>query len=68
MAGIQGVAVSPDTAPSQTIGVISRDGGTIEVLQNQRGEIYHRACAKGYCRYCEDRWQADLYLDQLLAR
>jgi hypothetical protein len=38
------------------------------VLQNERGEIYHRVCAHGYCRYCEDRWQADLYLDQLLAR
>jgi hypothetical protein len=60
--------MSPDTAPPQTLDAISRDGGTIEVLQNRRGEIYHRACAKGYCRYCEDRWQAELYLDQLLAR
>lgn len=44
------------------------DGGSIEVLQNHRGEVYHRVCAGGYCRYCEDRWQAELYLDQLLAR
>ena len=53
---------------TQVLVVIHRDGGSIEVLQNQRGEIYHRACAHGYCRYCEDRWQAELYLDQLLAR
>lgn len=45
-----------------------RDGGSIEVLENDRGQVYHRACAKGYCRYCEDRWQAEAYLDQLLAR
>lgn len=53
---------------TQVLDVIYRDGGSIEVLQNQRGEIYHRACAHGYCRYSEDRWQAELYLDQLLAR
>lgn len=45
-----------------------RDGGSVELLENERGEIYHRACAGGYCRYCEDRWQAELYLDQLVAR
>lgn len=53
---------------TQVLDVIHRDGGTIEVLRNQRGEVYHRACARGYCRYAEDRWQAELYLDQLLAR
>lgn len=45
---------------------IERDGGAIEVLQNQRGDVYHRICARGLRRYCEDRWQAELYLDQLL--
>jgi len=55
------------TAP-QILEIIARDGGTIEVLQDHRGCVYHRACARGYCRYAEDRWQAELYLDQLLAR
>lgn len=62
MAGVE------DPPVTQVLDVIHRDGGSIEVLQGQRGEIYHRACAHGYCRYCEDRWQAELYLNQLLAR
>ena len=62
MAGVE------DPPVSQVLDVIHRDGGAIEVLRNQRGEVYHRACARGYCRYAEDRWQAELYLDQLLAR
>lgn len=53
---------------TQVLDVIHRDGGTIEVLQTDRGYIEHRACAHGICRYAEDRWQAELYLDQLLAR
>lgn len=53
---------------TQVLDVIHRDGGTIEVLQTDRGHIEHRACAHGICRYAEDRWQAELYLDQLLAR
>ena len=53
---------------TELIDRIERDGGTIEVLQDERGYIYHRACARRYCRYAEDRWQAELYLDQLLAR
>jgi len=53
---------------TQVLDVIHRDGGTIEVLQTDRGHIEHRACARGYCRYAEDRWQAEIYLDQLLAR
>ncbi len=52
----------------QVLQAISRDGGTIEQLHDHCGRIYHRACARGYCRYAEDRWQAELYLDQLLAR
>lgn len=62
MAGVE------DPPVTQVLDRIERDGGSIEVLQGLRGEIYHRACAHGYCRYCEDRWQAELYLDQLLAR
>jgi hypothetical protein len=62
------VAGVADPAVSTVIDRWERGGGSIEVLENERGEVYHRACAHGYCRYCEDRWQAELYLDQLLAR
>lgn len=46
-----------------------RDGGCIDTLEpSDRGELYYRSCAHGYCRYSSDLWQAELYLDQLLAR
>lgn len=46
-----------------------RSGGYIETLEPAGGgELYYRSCAKGYCRYSSDLWQAELYLDQLLAR
>lgn len=46
-----------------------RDGGFIETLEPAGGgELYYRSCANGYCRYSSDLWQAELYLDQLLAR
>lgn len=46
-----------------------RDGGWIETLEPEHGgELYYRSCAKGYCRYSSDLWQAELYLDHLLAR
>jgi Fe-S cluster biogenesis protein NfuA len=51
---------------TELIDRIERDGGTIEVLQDERGMIYHRVCAHGICRSCEDRWQAEMYLDQML--
>ena len=51
---------------TQVLDRIERDGGTIEVLQTDRGYIEHRACAHGICRYAEDRWQAEMYLDQML--
>jgi len=51
---------------TQVLDVIHRDGGTIEVLQDERGMVYHRVCAHGICRSCEDRWQAEMYLDQML--
>lgn len=51
---------------TELIDRIERDGGTIEVLQDMHGMVYHRVCAHGICRSCEDRWQADMYLDQML--
>jgi hypothetical protein len=46
-----------------------RSGGYIETLEPAAGgELYYRSCARGYCRYSSDLWQAELYLDQLLAR
>jgi Fe-S cluster biogenesis protein NfuA len=51
---------------TELIDRIERDGGTIEVLQDERGMTYHRVCAHGICRSCEDRWQAEMYLDQML--
>lgn len=46
-----------------------RDGGYIETLVPEGGgEVYYRSCAKGYCRYSSDLWQAEIYLDHLLAR
>lgn len=48
---------------------IERDDGLIETLEpDGGGELYYRSCARGYCRYSSDLWQAELYLDQLLAR
>jgi len=43
-----------------------RDGGFIETLQTDSGELYYRSCAAGCCRYSSDLWQAELYLDQML--
>jgi hypothetical protein len=42
--------------------------GVIEQLQRADGQLYYRACAKGYCRYAEDLWMVDLYLKHLQAR
>lgn len=48
---------------------IERDGGLIETLEPEHGgELYYRSCVGGTCRYSSDLWQAELYLDQLLAR
>lgn len=43
-----------------------RDGGRIEMLEKPGCELFYRSCAQGICRYSSDRWQAELYLDQLL--
>ena len=48
---------------------LDRDGGWIETLEPVDGsELYYRSCAHGMCRYSSDLWQAELYLDHLLAR
>jgi hypothetical protein len=54
---------------STVISRLERDGGAIETLEPAAGgELYYRSCAHGYCRYSSDLWQAELYLDHLLAR
>lgn len=51
------------------ISQLERDGGIIETLEPaDGGELYYRSCARGYCRYSSDLWQAEIYLDHLLAR
>ena len=45
-----------------------RDGGWIETLDRPGFELYYRSCVGGICRYSSDLWQAELYLDHLLAR
>ena len=46
-----------------------RDGGWIETLEPAGdGELYYRSCALGLCRYSSDLWQAELHLNDLLAR
>ena len=53
----------------KVISRIERDGGWIETLEPEDGgELYYRSCAHGMCRYSSDLWQADLYLDHLLAK
>ena len=52
----------------QVISRTDRDGGYIEALMPSEGEIYYRSCVGGICRYSSDLWQAELYLDHLLAK
>lgn len=52
----------------EIISSIERDGGTIETLLPVKGEVYYRSCVGSTCRYSSDLWQAELYLNQLLAR
>jgi hypothetical protein len=53
----------------KVISAIERDGGVIETLEPEGGgELYYRSCAHGYCRYSSDLFQAEMYLDHLLAR
>ena len=45
------------------------DGITIEQIQNDKGDIYYRTCSAGgaICRYCEDYWQATIYVEHFRA-
>ena len=55
--------------PPKVISRHDREGGYIETLEPELGgELYYRSCANGYCRYSSDLWQAEIYLDHLLAR
>lgn len=48
---------------------LDRDGGWIDTLEPAGGgELYYRSCALGLCRYSSDLWQAELHLNDLLAR
>lgn len=59
----------PFMSRSIVVSRYERDGGIIETLQPENGgELFYRSCAHGYCRYSSDLWQAELYLDHLLAR
>jgi len=52
----------------EVISRMDRDGGFIETLDRPGFEIYYRSCVGGICRYSSDMWQAELYLDHLLAK
>ena len=39
------------------------DGFCLEQLENERGEIYYRACKNSICRYAEDAYIAQVYLE-----
>lgn len=52
----------------EVIGRYERDGGFIETLDRPGFEIYYRSCVGSICRYSSDMWQAELYLDHLLAK
>ena len=39
------------------------DGFALEQIENDRGEIYYRACKGGVCRYAEDEYIARMYLE-----
>jgi len=52
----------------RVIGRWEINGGTIEQLEDEQGELYYRSCAHGYCQYSRDLWCAELHLSHLLAR
>jgi len=39
------------------------DGYTLDRLENERGELYYRACKGSVCRYAEDHCIAIMYLE-----
>lgn len=44
------------------------DGGSIELLQLPDGQLVYRACVGERCRWCEDRWQAELHLQRMVTQ
>jgi hypothetical protein len=50
----------------RVISRIDRDGGFIETLEPEQGELFYRSCLAGICRYSSDLWQAEIYLNQML--
>lgn len=42
------------------------DGGSIELLLDVDGRLVYRACVGQRCRWCEDRWQAELHLQRMM--
>jgi hypothetical protein len=38
-------------------------GYALEQLENERGEIFYRACHNSICRYAEDEYIARMYLE-----
>lgn len=47
--------------------ISKRDGAYIDVLEDGP-HILYRSCAGGYCRYSDDLWQAEIYVEHLLAK
>jgi len=41
------------------------NGFKLEQLENERGEIYYRACLNSVCRYAEDEYVARMYLESM---
>lgn len=39
------------------------EGYALEQLENERGEIFYRACKNSICRYAEDEYIARMYLE-----
>jgi len=39
------------------------NGYTLDQLENERGEVYYRACKDSICRYAEDHYIAMMYLE-----
>lgn len=39
------------------------NGYCLDQLENERGEIYYRACHNSICRYAEDAYIAQMYLE-----
>ena len=41
------------------------NGFVIDQLENERGELYYRACTGSICRYAEDQYIAVMYLENM---